>query len=57
MALVEGLGDIYGFDIETDELRAFADRTRQRYEQLAAQVEAQRQSQSGQPVTEDYGFM
>ncbi|WP_418281036.1 proteasome assembly chaperone family protein [Halorubrum sp. DTA98] len=57
LRLVEGLARIYGFDIETDQLRQFADRTRQHYEQLAAHVESQQRAEERTGRTEDYGFM
>ncbi len=57
LQLVDGLDGIYGFDVETDQLRTFADRSRQHYEQLAAQVEAQHRDQARRRATEDYGFM
>ena len=55
--LVEGLDRIYEFDVETDELRQFADRTHQHYEGLAAQYEAQQRAESRPRITDDYGFM
>ena len=55
--LVEGLDRIYEFDVETDELRQFADRTHQHYEGLAAQYEAQQRAETRPRVTDDYGFM
>lgn len=53
--LVEGVSELYGFDVDTAQLREFADRTRQHYEELIAQIQAQEQ-----PTTvprDDYGFM
>ncbi len=57
LRLVEGLNEIYGFDVETDELRAFADSTEAYLEQLTAQLETQQRSADRRTATEDYGFM
>ncbi|WP_348612556.1 proteasome assembly chaperone family protein [Halobaculum rarum] len=57
LRLVEGLDQIYGFDIDTDQLRQFADRTRQHYEQLAAHVETQQRAEKRMRRTDDIGFM
>ena len=56
LRLVEGLDRIYGLDVETDELRQFAERTREHYEELAARVESQQRAEDRRR-TEDYGFM
>lgn len=56
LRLVEGVADLYNFSIGTSDLRTFANRTRQHYEQLAAQVEAHQQEQT-QVAPEDYGYM
>lgn len=57
LRLVEGLDEIYDFDVETDELRAFADSTEAYLEQLTAQIEAQQRTADRRTATEDYGFM
>ncbi|MCU4743744.1 PAC2 family protein [Halobacteria archaeon AArc-m2/3/4] len=56
LRLVEGLQEIYEFDVDTDELRQFADRTRDHYRELVEQVEAQTRAQQ-RPAVEDRGFM
>ena len=56
LRLVEGLEQIYGLGVDTDELRQFAERTRDYYRQLVEQVEAQVQAQQRSPY-EDRGFM
>lgn len=57
LRLVEGLNSIYGLDVDTTELRAFAERTRQHYEQLAAEIQAQQESLHRRVAPEDYGYM
>ena len=57
LRLVEGLNEIYGFDVETNELRAFANSTEAYLEQLTAQIEAQQRTTDRRTATEDYGFM
>ncbi len=57
LRLVEGLEQLYGFAVDTDELREFADRTHQYYEGLTAQLEAQQEARNRSRVTDDYGFM
>lgn len=56
LRLVEGLKTMYGFDVDTDELRQFAERTREHYRQLVEQMEAHRRPQHSSPF-EDRGFM
>ncbi|MFP8888165.1 proteasome assembly chaperone family protein [Natrialbaceae archaeon A-CW2] len=55
LRLVEGIDHLYGFDVDTTQLREFADRTKQHYQGLMAQLEAQQRPQS--KMTDDYGFM
>ncbi|WP_290814394.1 proteasome assembly chaperone family protein [Halovivax sp.] len=61
LRLVEGLDLLYGFDVDTTQLREFADRTQQHYEGLAAQIEAHEETRtagrSRSRLTDDYGFM
>ncbi|GAB3025996.1 proteasome assembly chaperone family protein [Natronobiforma cellulositropha] len=58
LRLAEGLDGLYGLDVDTTDLREFADRTHQHYEALAAQFEAQQEDDRIRPrVTDDYGFM
>lgn len=56
LRLVEGLSAIYGFGVDTSELREFAERTREHYRQLVEQVEAQTRAQPRSPYA-DRGFM
>ena len=57
LRLAEGLDQLYDLDVDTADLRAFADRTHSHYEALAAQLEAQAEERTRSRVTDDYGFM
>ncbi|WP_255170981.1 proteasome assembly chaperone family protein [Natrononativus amylolyticus] len=57
LRLVNGMNELYDFEADTTQLRDFADRTREHYEQLATRVQAQQQPSGRRPLTEDYGFM
>lgn len=56
LRLVEGLADLYDIDVDTDQLRQFAEESSQYYRELTAQLEAH-QAQAQRPLTDDYGFM
>lgn len=57
LRLAEGLDQLYDLDVDTTDLREFADRTHQHYEALAAQVEAQQEERPRSRLTDHYGFM
>lgn len=57
LRLAEGLEQLYDLEVDTTELREFADRTHEHYEALAAQLEAQQEDRTRPRVTDDYGFM
>ena len=56
LRLVEGIERMYGLGVDSDNLRQFAERTREHYRQLVEQVEAQMRSQQ-RSAYEDRGFM
>jgi len=51
LRLAEGIDRLYQLNVDTTDLREFADRTHRHYEGLAAQIESQREQEY------DYGFM
>ena len=57
LRLVDAMMTLYGFDVDVEQLREFAGRMRQHYEELTEQIEAQDQTQQRTRGFEDYGFM
>ena len=57
LALVEGLDGCYGLGVDTDELKEFAEQSRQYYRELTEQIAAHQRAQAQRSRGEDYGFM
>lgn len=57
LRLVDGLTRVYDVTVDTSELKEFARQSREHYEQLVAQFQAQAEGEARSNLREDYGFM